>query len=53
MPKKKTKVTKTDTKREKQREILEKGVYEIFDRTPIGSVISSNIEALLDKLNKV
>lgn len=50
----KLKVKKVVTKDKKaiQKEILSKGVYEIFDRTPIGSVLSKNAGELIDKINK-
>ncbi len=51
MPKKK--VTKQETcKKDKQLEILKKGVYEIFDRTPIGSIVDSEASKLLDEILK-
>lgn len=53
MPKKEKKAVKTTTKKEdRQYEILAKGVYKIFDRTPNGSVLGPQAKALLEKLNK-
>ena len=46
------KVKKTTKGREKQIEIFNKGVYEVFDRIPNGSLISSKVNDLVDKIVK-
>lgn len=52
MPKEKTPKVSKETKEERQIKVLEANVRELFDRIPQGSLSSSGMHDLIDKINK-
>jgi len=52
MPKVKKVKKLTEDKEERQYRVFEREVRECFDRIPQGSLVSSRVHALIEKLNK-